>query len=87
MSNARHCITCNKKYYPKAWNSYPEDSYYYENGETTRFAVRPQDKRFHSLGCMKEWIAINSIAFTNLVDSISYNKIQDINNNQTIEKG
>ena len=87
MSNARNCITCNKKYYPKAWNSYPEDSYYYENGETTRFAVRPQDKRFHSLGCMKEWIAINSIAFANLVDSISYNKIQDINNNQTIEKG
>ena len=87
MSNARHCITCNKKYYPKAWNSYPEDSYYYENGETTRFAVRPQDKRFHSLGCMKEWIAINSIASANLVDSISYNKIQDINNNQTIEKG
>ena len=87
MSNARHCMTCNKKYYPKAWNSYPEDSYYYENGETTRFAVRPQDKRFHSLGCMKEWIAINSIAFANLVDSISYNKIQDINNNQTIEKG
>ena len=87
MSNARHCITCNKKYYPKAWNSYPEDSYYYENGETTRFVVRPQDKRFHSLGCMKEWIAINSIDYANLVDSISYNKIQDINNNQTIEKG
>ena len=87
MSNARHCMTCNKKYYPKAWNSYPEDDYYYNGTETERYTVLPEHKRFHSLGCMKEWIAINSLAFANLVDSISYNKIQDINNNQTIEKG
>ena len=87
MSNARHCVTCGKKYYPKAWNSYPEDDYIYDNGETTRFTVQPEHKRFHSLGCMKEFIARNSIAFANLVDSVSHNVIQDINNNQTIEKG
>ena len=86
MSNARHCVTCGKKYYPKAWNSYPEDDYIYDNGETTRFTVQPEHKRFHSLGCMKEFIAMNSISFANLVDSISHNMIQD-NNNQTIEKG
>ena len=86
MSNARHCVTCGRKYYPKAWNSYPEDSYHYGNGDTTRFAVRPEDKRFHSLGCMKEFITKNSIAFANLVDSLSHNVIEDINN-QTIEKG
>jgi len=86
MSNARHCMTCGKKYYPKAWNSYPEDSYHYENGDTTRHTVDPSHKRFHSLGCMKEFISRNSIAFANLVDSIPHNMIQDINN-QTIEKG
>ena len=79
-------MTCGKKYYPKAWNSYPEDSYSYYNGDTTRFSVRPEDKRFHSLGCMKEFITKNSIAFANLVDSLSHNVIEDINN-QTIEKG
>ena len=86
MSNARHCVTCGKKYYPKAWNSYPENDYSYYNGETTRFTVQPEHKRFHSLGCMKEFIARNSISFANLVDSLSHNVIEDINN-QTIEKG
>jgi len=86
MSNARHCASCGKKYYPKAWNSYPEDNYSYDNGEPTRLIVHPEHKRFHSLGCMKEFIARNSISFANLVDSISHNMIEDINN-QTIEKG
>ena len=86
MSNARHCVTCGKKYYPKSYNSYPEDDYIYDNGETTRFTVQPEHKRFHSLGCMKEFIARNSISFANLVDSLSHNVIEDINN-QTIEKG
>ena len=86
MSNARHCASCGKKYYPKAWNSYPEDNYSYDNGEPTRLTVQPEHKRFHSLGCMKEFIARNSISFANLVDSISHNMIEDINN-QTIEKG
>ena len=88
MSNARHCVTCGKKYYPKAWNSYPEDDYTFmiTEKQAARFVVRPQDKRFHSLGCMKEFIARNSISFANLVDSVSHNVIEDINN-QTIEKG
>ena len=89
MSNARHCVTCGKKYYPKAWNSYPEDDYSYSADYNQRqsYTVQPEHKRFHSLGCMKEFIARNSISFANLVDSVSHNVIQDINNNQTIEKG
>ena len=85
MSNARHCVTCGKKYYPKAWNSYPEDDYNYCNtpdyNQRINYTVLPEHKRFHSLGCMKEWIAINSIAFANLIDSLSHNMIQDNNNN------
>ena len=90
MSNARHCVTCGKKYYPKSYNSYPEDDYSYSadwpHNQRQSFTVQPEHKRFHSLGCMKEFIARNSISFANLVDSISHNMIQD-NNNQTIEKG
>jgi len=88
MSNARHCVTCGKKYYPKAWNSYPEDDYNYspDYNERMSFIVQPEHKRFHSLGCMKEFIARNSIDFANLVDSLSHNVIEDINN-QTIKKG
>ena len=86
MSKARHCVTCGKKYYPNSYYAYPEDDYIYDNGETTRFTVQPEHKRFHSLGCMKEFISRNSIAFANLVDSVSHNVIEDINN-QTIEKG
>jgi len=56
------------------------------NGQSQRFIVQPEHKRFHSLGCMKEFIARNSISFANLVDSLSHNVIEDINN-QTIEKG
>ena len=83
MSNARHCVTCGKKYYPKAYNSYPEDDYsYHRSWELTeRYIVDPSHKRFHSQGCMKEWIAKYSIAFANLVDSLSHNMIQDNNNN------
>tara|TARA_R110002167_G_scaffold206610_2_gene410609 strand:+ start:287 stop:553 length:267 start_codon:yes stop_codon:yes gene_type:complete len=88
MSNARYCVTCGKKYYPKSYNSYPEDDYNYspDYNERMSFIVQPEHKRFHSLGCMKEFIAKNSIAFANLVDSVSQNNIQGINN-QTIEKG
>ena len=81
MSNARHCVTCGKKYYPKAWNSYPEDDCSYQRHLRERYIVDPSHKRFHSLGCMKEFIAKNSIAFANLVDSLSHNMIQDNNNN------
>ena len=88
MSNARHCVTCGKKYYPKSYNSYPEDDYNYspDYDERLSFIVQPEHKRFHSLGCMKEFIARNSMAFANLVDSVSHNVIEDINN-QTIKKG
>jgi len=89
MSNARHCVTCGKKYYPKSYNSYPEDDYscwHVDYNQRQSYTVQPEHKRFHSLGCMKEFIARNSIAFANLVDSLSHNVIED-NNNQTIEKG
>ena len=84
--NARYCVTCGKKFYPKSYYAYPSDEYHfdYENRETTRYEVLPMHKHFHSQSCMKEWLARYSQEFSNLVDNISHNMIQD-NSNQ--EKG
>ena len=57
---------------------------YYNGEETVRFIVPPMHKHFHSQSCMKEWLARYSREFSNLVDNISHNMIQD-NSNQ--EKG
>ena len=84
MSNARHCVTCGKKYYPKAYNSYSEDDYsYHRSWELTeRYIVDPSHKRFHSQGCMKSWIARHSREFSNLIDNLSHNVIQEDSNQQ-----
>lgn len=84
--SARYCVTCGKKYYPKSYYAYPSDEYYFnpETRETTRYEVAPSHKQFHSQSCMKEWLARYSREFSNLVDNLSHNVIQD-NSNQ--EKG
>ena len=66
--------------------SYPQSEYEYHTrtGETIRHEVEPMHKHFHSQSCMKEWLARYSQEFSNLVDNISHNMIQD-NSNQ--EKG
>ena len=38
--------------------------------------------RFHSLGCMTEWLRKNKEAFAELVDNISQNVIQEENHNR-----
>ena len=85
-SKARYCVNCGKKFYPNSYMSYPQSEYEYHTrtGETIRHEVEPMHKHFHSQGCMKEWLARYSREFSNLVDNISHNMIQD-NSNQ--EKG
>ncbi len=80
--NARYCVTCGKKFYPKSYSAYPQDDYSYTD-YPTRYEVEPSHKHFHSQSCMKEWIARYSREFSNLIDNISHNVIQD-NNNQSL---
>jgi hypothetical protein len=84
--SAKYCVNCGKKFYPKSYYAYPSDEYYFdsENRTTERLEVAPMHRHFHSQSCMKEWIARYSREFSNLVDNISHNVIQD-NSNQ--EKG
>jgi hypothetical protein len=85
-SSAKYCVNCGKKFYPKSYNAYPQTEYHYdyENRETTSYVVDVGHKHFHSQSCMKEWIARYSREFSNLIDNISHNVIED-NSNQ--EKG
>ena len=84
--SARYCVGCGKKFYPKSYYAYPSDEYAFNSltGETTRHTVPASHKHFHAQHCMKEWIAKYSREFSELVDNISHNVIQD-NSNQ--EKG
>jgi hypothetical protein len=89
MSKARFCVGCGKKYYPNAEYSggYPSQWYVWtEQGYHKDETFDPSYKRFHAKGCMEKFISNNAQAFANLVDSISHNVIEDINNNP-IEKG
>ena len=83
-SSARYCANCGKKFYPNAYSSYPQAEYEYHSstGQTTRHEVEPRHKHFHSLSCMKEWIAKNSREFSILIDNISHNVIQENSNQQ-----
>ena len=76
MSTARFCKNCGKKYYPKGYYSYPE----FRRG--TSDEDRLEYARFHSLGCMRDWIDKNKRAFAELVDNISQNVIQETNHNR-----
>ena len=81
--SARYCVTCGRKFYPKSYTAYPQDEYHYAGqGTTERLDVEPSHKHFHSQGCMKEWIARYSREFSNLVDNISYNVIQEDSNQE-----
>ena len=61
MSTARTCKNCGKKYYPKSYYSYPQ--FYYA--------------RFHSQGCMHNFISKNKEAFAIFVDNIYENVIKE----------
>ena len=73
LSTARHCKNCGKKYYPKSYYSYPQFHWGTSDEDKLDFA------RFHSLGCMTDWLQRNKEAFAELVDNISQNVIQEEN--------
>ena len=79
-STARYCVNCGKKFYPKSYSAYPQDEWCYE--EQARIEVEPNHRHFHSQSCMKEWIARYSREFSNLIDNISQNMIQEDSNQQ-----
>ena len=81
--SARYCVTCGKKFYPKSYSAYPQDDYgFIDGGHNVRYVVQPMHKHFHSQTCMKEWIARYSREFSNLIDNISQNVIQEDSNQQ-----
>ena len=83
-SKARYCVGCGKKFYPNSYSAYPQAEYGFNSltGETTRHDVPASHKHFHSQGCMKEWIAKYSREFSNLIDNISHNVIQEDSNQE-----
>jgi len=71
MSTARICKNCGKKYYPKSYYSYPQ--FYYGTSDEDKLEY----SRFHSLGCMTDWLNRNKQAFAHLVDTVSDNVIKE----------
>ena len=71
----KYCLNCGKKFYPKGYYGYPETEweYDYENSTHARHEVPAEHKHFHSLSCMKEWIAKNHEAFSLLLTSMGNN--------------
>ena len=71
MSTARFCNNCGKKYYPKSYYSYPQ--FYYGTSDEDKLAYA----RFHSLGCMTDFINRHKQAFSIFVDNIYENMIKE----------
>ena len=82
----KYCLNCGKKFYPAGWTGYPqtEYTYDYENHENhVRHEVPAEHRHFHSLSCMKEWLAKNHEAVTIFLNSVgnSDNNIETNNHN------
>ena len=79
-----YCKNCGKKFYAKTWTGYPQTEYSYDYDARTseRHEVPDEHKHFHSLSCMKEWLAKNHEAFNLLLTNMGNND----NNNETIER-
>ena len=73
-----YCKNCGKKFYAKTWSGYPQTEW----GVSGRVEVPAEHKHFHSLRCMKMWIAKNSEAFHLLLTSMGNND----RNNETINR-
>ena len=71
MSTARTCKNCGKKFYPKSYYSYPQF------GWRTEDKVKLEYARFHSQGCMHDFISNNKEAFALFVDNVYENVIQN----------
>ena len=80
----KYCVNCGKKFYPAKWTGYPQTEYTYDyvNQDHTRHEVPAEHRHFHSLSCMKEWIAKNHEGITLLLTSMGNNDT----NNETIER-
>ena len=80
----KYCLNCGKKFYPNSYYAYPQTEYTYDyiGRSSTRHEVPAEHKHFHSLGCMKEWIAKNHEAVHLLLTSMG----NDDNNNETINQ-
>ena len=54
----KYCLNCGKKFYPNnSWTGYPQTEYDWR----TRLEVPAEHKHFHSLSCMKKWLAKNKL--------------------------
>ena len=75
MKKHRYCLNCGQKFYPNSWNAYPQTEYTYHSstGVRARHEIPAEHKHFHSLTCMKEWIAKNHNAFHLLLTSMGNN--------------
>ena len=81
----KYCLNCGKKFYPKGYYGYPETEWEYDyvNSDHTKHEVPPEHKHFHSLSCMKEWLAKNHEAVTIFLNSMGNddNNIETNNHN------
>ena len=75
MKKHRYCLNCGQKFYPNSYYAYPqtEYTYDYEARTTERHEIPAEHRHFHSLSCMKEWIAKNHHAFHLLLTSMGNN--------------
>ena len=80
----KYCLNCGKKFYPAKWTGYPQTEYTYDyiGRDHTRHVVPAEHRHFHSLSCMKEWIAKNHEAVHLLLTSMGNNDT----NNETINR-
>ena len=84
----KYCLNCGQKFYPKGWTGYPQTEYAYdfESGSHERAEVLPEQKHFHSLTWMKEWIAKNIEAVDLFLTNMGNND-NNIETNNHNEKG
>jgi len=73
-----YCKNCGKKFYPKSYYAYPQTEYCYVEEENNnhhheRIEVPAEHRHFHSLSCMKEWLAKNHEAFSLLLTTMGNN--------------
>jgi hypothetical protein len=70
-----YCKNCGKKFYPAQWTGYPQTEWEYDNVNSnhTKHEVPAEHKHFHSLSCMKEWLAKNHEAVTLFLNSMGNN--------------
>ena len=76
----KYCLNCGEKFYAKDWGGYPQQEYDREAQEWSE--IPPEHKHFHSLRCMKKWLAKNSEAFHLLLTNMGNND----RNNETINR-